>query len=511
VTTRCIIRLTAPLALALGVLLQGCAREEPEPPPPAAPVRESFHAHKPLRLEVLIAPSAAENASIDLRWFERELRHLLRRGQLRLASETANDSAFDLQVEFMGDGKQLELRLIAPDEHVERTRLVVLPQSTRLATISQLAKSLPEFLETPASQDWHEFVGTSDERVYESYLRGAAELYGATAQGVTRPGTTRALTRTVERLEALTRAQPRFARAWSALAVGYLSLGGEDLASLTDLAESSAERALRLDNDLADAHAALGLVRLRRQDWIAAQDKFEWALALDPDMPVALEGLACLDVDAGLYREALPFARRAVALQPRNAGAHECLTYAQLTEADAASARGTAGAPSEGVENAANVPPVATRVHGLLAVLAGDHATAERLLRSSMSRAEFHAWGAPCLRAANNRRLVPEALRAITRAANDGLIDAATQILCGAALREPDFVFNRIERLQKDAAHLPLRILWLPQADFLRKHPRFETAVSKAGLPAFWHSNGAPNVCAQEPDIYGCDSKRDRR
>lgn len=510
-TTRCLIRLTTPLILALAALVYGCTREEPEPQPPAAPVRETFHAHKPLRLEVLIAPTAAENASIDLQWFERELRRLLRRGQLRLVTETANDSTFDLQVEFMGDGKQLELRLIAPDKHVERTRLVVLPQSTRLATVSQLAKSLPEFLETPASQDWHEFVGTTDERVFETYLRSADELYGSAAQGVTRPGTTRALTRTVERLEAMTRAQPKFARAWSALAVGYLSLGGEDLASLTDLAESSAERALRLDGDLADAHAALGLVRLRRQDWIAALDKFEWALALDPDMTVALEGLACLNVDAGLYREALPFARRAVALQPRNAGAHECLTYAQLTETRSNSLQGTSIGQDVDIKNTAGAPPIATRVHGLLAVLAGERATAERLLRSSMSRAEFDAWGAPCLRAASNRRLVPEALRAITRAANDGHIDAATQILCGAALREADFVFNRIERLQKEAAHAPLRILWLPQAGFLRKHERFEAAVSKAGLPAFWHSNGAPNVCAQEPDIDSCDLRRDRR
>mgnify|MGYP006221321807 CR=1 FL=1 len=42
----------------------------------------------------------------------------------------------------------------------------------------------------------------------------------------------------------------KFARAWGALAAGYLSLGGEDERSLTQLAESSAEHALTLDDDI---------------------------------------------------------------------------------------------------------------------------------------------------------------------------------------------------------------------------------------------------------------------
>lgn len=453
-----------------------------------------------LRLEVLVAPSAAESASLDLLWFEREIRHLLRRGQMRIATEGATNGTFQLQVEFTGDGQQVELRLIAPDAQVERTRTIALPQATRLATIASLAQSLPAFLETPISQDWQEFVGTDDERAYETYVRSANELFGSAAHGVTQPSVSRAVTRTVERLEALTRAQPRFARAWAALAVGYLSLGGEDLPSLTALAESSAERALRLDEQLADAHAALGVVSLRRQDWVAAQDKFEWALALDPDATVALEGMACLNVDAGLYREALGFARRAVALQPRNTGASECLLYAQRG-AESAAARDTP---------ATALPAATTRAAALLAVLAGERG-AERALRSALSRSDFDAWGAPLLRAAGNRRLVPEALRAITRAANDGYVDAATEILCGAALREANFVFNRIERLQKESQHAPLRILWLPEANFLRKHERFETVIGKAGLTAIWHGNGGPDVCTQEPTIYGCNLRRERR
>ena len=94
--------------------------------------------------------------------------------------------------------------------------------------------------------------------------------------------------RTVERLESVLRSQPRFARARALLAVGYLSLGGEDESSLTQLAESNAEGAIAQDAKLADAEAALG------------RDP-ESALTLDQNSVPALEGLACLLADAGRY------------------------------------------------------------------------------------------------------------------------------------------------------------------------------------------------------------------
>ena len=92
----------------------------------------------------------------------------------------------------------------------------------------------------------------------------------------------------------------------------------------------------------------------------------------------------------------------------------------------------------------------------------------------------------------------------MTRAANDDQIDSSTEILCGAALRQPEFVFNRITRLQRQGASAPLRILWLPQTLFLREHARFDNVISAAGLPAFWQEHGAPDICTAEPKTYGC-------
>lgn len=444
----------------------------------------------------MVANLAPDAKAEETAWLQSEVSYLLRRGQMRIATESkASAPVFVLTIEIDPTHKHAALRLIAPDQLVERERKLSLSTNTRLEIVTTLARALPAFLDAShASQDWSTFIGTADARVYDSYLRSANELFGAEAQGITRASAFRPRARTVERLESLAKGEPTFARAWAALAVGYLSLGGDDLRSLTELARSSAQRALALDDDLAAAHAALGMVDLRQNDWIAAHEKFEWALALDPNHPVALEGLTCLNADAGHYREALMQGIRTIAQQPRNAGALECLTFARL---------GTISARPPSEEE--TLPAGAARVRALAAFLKGDRQAAERSLRSAMSAHEFQLWGAPLANAAGNRRLVPDALKAITRAANEGYIDSATEILCGAALRQPEFVFNRIARLQRDDMHAPLRILWLPHAEFLRSHSRFAQAIGAAGLAGFWHGSGPPDICAEEPNVYGCN------
>ena len=143
-----------------------------------------------------------------------------------------------------------------------------MPTESRLAMISALAQRLPQFLNAqPAgAPSWVALIGTDDAKAYDAYLTDALDLLGPGGQGLTRPGVPQSA-RTLERLESLARHQPHFARARAALAIGYLSLGGQDEASLSKLAKASAERALAADEGIAEAHAALGLVHLRSGDW----------------------------------------------------------------------------------------------------------------------------------------------------------------------------------------------------------------------------------------------------
>lgn len=485
-TARRLIGLVALAALAAWPILRSCSPEPPAPVIPPAPVREEFHASKPLRLEF---KAAAEGAGFA--WLRYELNQLLTRGKMHIApvatDPVSDPKVFTMQVTMDADGKQAMLALIAPDNIVDRQITLPLTNESRLATIRTFATALPRFLNAAhATSDWVALLGTDDPKAYDTFLDGALEWSGAESLGFTQPDSTRR-SPALEKLETLIRQQPNFARAAGALAVGYLSLGGEDETSLTQLAESKAERALALDDNIAEAHAALGLVHLRRNEWVSAREQLVRALTLNAQTGAALEGLACLLVDAGRYREAATFAAQAVALQPGNQGARDCFAYT-LTQTK----------PPPGIT------PRPSPVQALEALLGSDHAAAREILRSSVGAQDFSRWAEPLLQAAENRRHIPQALQAVTLAASEKQIDPTTEILCGAALKQPEFVFNRMSRLQRQGERLPLRVLWMPQTQFLRQHARFEQIVSTAGLPAFWQEQGLPDVCAEEPKLYGC-------
>lgn len=491
--------------LAAWLLLMRSCTPEVEPTTTApVPVREAFHASKPLRVQI----TSADN---DSAWLERELRYLLTRGQMRVApiglqmdAGPGAQKIFTLQIELPREPQTgAKLALLAPDGVTEREADVELGNPgeppSQLAIVQAFAKKLPGFLGAPhSSADWASLIGTDNGGAYDSFLRGSNELLGAAGRGFTQPSAADN-SPTVERLESLTRKHRRFVRAWSLLSVGYLSLGGEDKASLTQIAETTAERALALDPAQADAQSALGLVRLRRGEWVAAMEHFEAALTLDANEIPALEGMACLLMDVGHATAALPIAQRAVALQAGSIGANECLAFAQL-----ATGTSTTQTPNEPDKKAERQPLEVAQARALGALLSGDSAAAQQALRNIPNTSRAAAWTGPLLQAATNRRKTSEALQAITRAASDGIIDPVTEVVSGAALRQSDFVFNRMLRLHKQNESVPLRILWLPQTDFLRKHARFEEIVSAEGLLPFWQDHGLPDVCAAEPRVYGC-------
>jgi tetratricopeptide (TPR) repeat protein len=424
---------------------------------------------------------------------------------MRIASNDAQaaKTAFTLRIELPEPQKSTNARIIllAPDGVTEKQIDAPLELKDRLATVQSLTSYLPKFLgAATATPDWGSLVGTAEAAAYEGFLVASSALLDSTARGFTQPAHTRELARSVEQLETLTRKYPTFARAEGLLALAYLSLGGKDLASLTQIADGTAKRALALDDDLADAHSAMGLARLRRGEWIAARERFEAALAIDVNATPALEGLGCLLAETGQMNAALPVAAHAILMQPGNVGARECLVYARLASSTSTAAPHVDA--DAGADAGASTDLAVVRVEALSAMLAGDLNTAERLLTAAGADS---TWVKSLLNAASNKKAIPEALRAITLAASDGQIDAATEVLCGAALRQADFVFNRMSRLEKQSEAVPLRILWLPQTTFLRQNRRFEQLATAVDLSSYWQEQGRADICEAEPQVYGCN------
>jgi tetratricopeptide (TPR) repeat protein len=168
------------------------------------------------------------------------------------------------------------------------------------------------------------------------------------------------LERAIVHLTQATELDPNFALAYSGLADAYCSLGViGDVApgEVFPKARTAAEKALALDDFLAEAHTSLAYVKFSYDwDWSAAEAEFQKAIALNPNYAIAhhwygqflrlmgreedsiLEGQKALDLDprsliinveAGLpyhysqrYDEALNHFRKALELDPNFALAH---------------------------------------------------------------------------------------------------------------------------------------------------------------------------------------------
>ena len=83
------------------------------------------------------------------------------------------------------------------------------------------------------------------------------------------------------------------------------------------LAKAAAGKALELDQTLAEAHAALGLIKFQFDwDWSGAEQELKRAIELSPSSSVAHSGYSTFLVTMGRSNEAVTEARRASELDP---------------------------------------------------------------------------------------------------------------------------------------------------------------------------------------------------
>lgn len=117
--------------------------------------------------------------------------------------------------------------------------------------------------------------------------------------------------------------EPRFAQAWAAkasvLAVApYFRYADRD--SIVAELRTLTTRALELDPEAGEAHAALGILRLFYEwDWDGAESALRRAIALNPNDAHAWHHLANYHAAMGDMREALAVRERALQLDPLNA------------------------------------------------------------------------------------------------------------------------------------------------------------------------------------------------
>ena len=154
---------------------------------------------------------------------------------------------------------------------------------------------------------------TAIPEAYSLYLKGRHSLNTRTERG---------LKEAIHYFDSSIRRDPKFALAYTGLADAYSILASYSLEYVPPRegfpkAETAAERALSINDGLAEAHASLGLVKFYYEwDWSGAEAEFEKALELNPGYAQAHQYYADFVKSFGRFDEALREMTKALSLDP---------------------------------------------------------------------------------------------------------------------------------------------------------------------------------------------------
>ncbi len=141
------------------------------------------------------------------------------------------------------------------------------------------------------------------------------------------------------------KSDPTYAMAWTGLAWTYGMQAGSGYVPVDDgyrKAREAAEKALALDQKLAEAHAVMGWIKTSHEwDWAGGDASFKKALALEPGNATIVREAAFLFSALGRFDESTALNRRAVELDPLNASSHltlgiDCYYAGRMEQAVAA-------------------------------------------------------------------------------------------------------------------------------------------------------------------------------
>lgn len=165
--------------------------------------------------------------------------------------------------------------------------------------------------------------GTRDPVAYDLYLKGKYH-YRRRVTG---------LVASISLFEQALARDSAFAPAWAwlaqALTVSPYVLD-RPMTGILPLAREAAERAVRLDPELADAHLARGFMLSELFDWEAAEAALRRAIALDPGLSEAYYRLGFLLVNTGRAEEAIPVLQQGKARDPLHFLIAAYLGWAQI-------------------------------------------------------------------------------------------------------------------------------------------------------------------------------------
>jgi len=275
---------------------------------------------------------------------------------------------------------------------------------------------------------------------------------------------------------------PNYALAFAGLADAYAllsSYGGAPPVEAMPKAREAALKAVLLDNNLAEAHAALGVILTEYDyDFAGAEREFKRAIELNPNYATAHHYYAELLSHLGRFEEAFAEYRRALEIDPLsliiNRHYGQSLFYARQDDESLAQLKQT-------VELDANF----ASVHASLALL---HQVKGNYAESVEEEAkEQELFGKPA-----NAALIRESfakggwnefLRVVTKAPQPILSPLHDVAVFHAVLGEKDISLAELNKAYENRTYYIVHIKVDPRLDSLRDDPRFQDLLRRVGFP----------------------------
>jgi len=322
--------------------------------------------------------------------------------------------------------------------------------------------------------------GTRDPEAYQLYLKGQYYYEKRTRDSLEKAN---------DYFNQAIQKDPGYAMAWAGLAANYFVL--PDYAPVSNAeaipkARSAAEKALALDDTIAEAHGVLAGIDNALFDWEASEQEFRRTLELSPNDANTRNWYAFLLTEEGRHSEAIAQAKQAIQLEPLNLKYNDSLSamyrYAGQYELALDQARKTQEMDPSYASSARNLSEASAALHQYdlwlenwrkAATLANDHEDLE------MAEDAARVYAKAGYQAAM-KRIIELRLQLVKRS----YVDPAKIGFDYAELGEKDEAFSWLEKgyAEKSDFTAYIKVEWRLKS--LRSDPRYAAMLQKIGLAA---------------------------
>lgn len=336
---------------------------------------------------------------------------------------------------------------------------------------------------------------TTNMTAYRYYLQG---LYHWQRRGET------SIRKSIDLFKAAIEHDPAFAHPYQALSTAYLVLpfySRESRADAFARAQAAARKALELDPSLGQAHAVLAFTSMKDWDWQAADHEFRLAFAAEPNDPTTHQWYSEFLSYVGYIDASVREALRARELDPVSPVINDRLGVAYLWSGEYGLAAEQFRIATELGFNRISYD----QAYVLLLLRSGRIDEAISLYEKILGKLGLDTkWVRPVAEATRDPAIAPMALEAVAQAQAHGALPDAMVFYAAVLLKQTDLAFETAENMIGDKS-LTVEFLFAPEAEELRRDPRFPRLLAAIGLDAYWDQHDWPEFCKPQLGTLVCN------